>query len=110
MSGAEVATIIGGITGFLATMYGTWRVARADKMKHNSDSAAVLLGGWKDFQQETLKEIDRVRKTCQEQMAEMRQEYDADRLTWAKEKESMQGEIDRLKAQVLILIEKAARE
>ena len=109
MSGGEWAAIIGGIAGFISTMYGVWRVARADKLKSGSDNAAVLLGGWRDFQAETLKEVERVRTSCQEQMDALRKEYDADREEWAKEKQAMQAEIETLKTQVLILIEQKTR-
>lgn len=109
MSGGEWAAIVGGITGFISTMYGVWRVARADRLKHGSDNAAVLLGGWRDFQAETLKEVDRVRASCQEQMDALRKEYDSDREEWALEKKAMQAEIDTLKTQVLILIEQKTR-
>lgn len=110
MSGGELAAIIGGLSGFVATMYGTYRVARADKMKQGADGAAVLLGGWRDFQAETLKEVDRVRKSCQEEIAELKREHDEDRAVWRKREKEMQEEIDRLKAQVIILIEAQARK
>lgn len=109
MSGGELAAIIGGLSGFIATMFGTWRVARADKMKQGADGAAVLLGGWRDFQAETLKEVDRVRTACQAEIAELKREHDEDRAAWKVRERAMQEEIDRLKAQVLILIESKAR-
>ena len=109
MTGGEIAAMIGGLTGFIATMYTTWRVARADRMKHGSDSAAVLLGGWQSFQAETLKEVDRVRKSCQEEIAKLKEEHSAERFVWQVERERMQNEIDDLKEQVMLLIQSKTR-
>lgn len=110
MSGNELAAIIGALGTFGGTMYGTWRLARSDKTKASSDNAAVLLGGWRDFQAETLKEVDRVRKSCQEEIAELKREHDEDRAIWRRREKEMQEEIDRLKAQVIILIEAQGRK
>lgn len=104
MSGAEVATIIGGITGFLATMYGTWRVARADRLKNNADSAAVLLGGWAAFQAETkatmTAEVERVKKSCQDEIDALREEHEEDRQEWRRRERAMREEIDSLKREI----------
>lgn len=109
MKGGDIAAIIGGLTAFVGTIYGTWRAARSDKLKSSSDNAAVLLGGWRDFQAETLKEVDRVRRSCQEEIAALKVEHEKDLAEWREREKSMQKEIDTLKAQVLILIESKTR-
>lgn len=117
MKGGDIATVIGGLTAFIGTIYGTWRAARSEKIKASTDSTSILLGGWENFQNNTLKEVERVRTSCQEQIAELKAEHEQDRVEWREreakwdeEKKSMQDEIDKLKSQVLIHIEKSTRE
>ncbi|HXH59092.1 hypothetical protein [Iamia sp.] len=109
MNGGDIAAIIGGITAFVGTIYGTWRGARSDKVKSSSDNAAVLLGGWEKFQTKTLEEVERVRKSCQDEIAALKVEHEQDRAEWRGREKSMQDEIDKLKSQVLILIQAKAR-
>lgn len=104
MSGAEVAAILGVISTFIGSMYGTWRVARGDKSKQSTEGAAVLLSGWEKFQAQTLLEVERVRKQCAEQINELKKEHEEDRAEWKKRELEMQSEIDRLKEQVRLLI------
>lgn len=109
MTGGEIAAIIGGISGLLATLFGTWRVARKEHNVAKSDNAAVLLGGWRDFQAETLKEVERVRSSFQAQISEMKAEHETDTARWDRDRDRLQKEIDSLKATITVLLERQAR-
>lgn len=97
----QTAYAVGGALGGIATLYGTFRLARKD----SADGAAVLLGGWRDFQAETLKEVERVRASLQQQIAELKAEHTAERAEWTRDSAEKQAEIDKLKAQIFILLE-----
>lgn len=119
MKGTEIAAVLGGIAtiiGVIGGLYGTWRLARGDKVKQGADNAAVLLGGWRDIQNATLKEVERVRTACEEEIAKLKAEHDADRADWDRREAKMlareakmQEQIDKLEAQVVTLLEKKAR-
>lgn len=110
MKGTEIAAFFGVFFTFAGGIYATWRTAKSDSMKNRSDNAAVLLGGWEKFQQKTLEEVDRVRKVCENEIAQLKKEHDEDRALWHQRETEMRDEIDRLKAQVIILIEAQTRK
>ncbi len=117
MTVGAFAGVLTAFSTFVGAMYGVWRLARSDrtqrgavKVQQSADSAAVLLGGWRDIQSATLQEVDRVRSECEKKIAELKAEHDEDRAEWKARERAMQDEIDRLKAQVFILIEAKARE
>lgn len=132
VTGGELATIMGVVTGFIVAIVGAWTAARSDKMKQGSekaakeaekakygvDNAAVLLGGWKDIQTATLAEVDRVRSDCERKIDDLKKEHDQDRAEWERDRQEwlkreqawlareakMQAEIDELKAEVFVLL------
>lgn len=106
---AQVTIAIGAALGAAASIYGTWRLARKDRSDDAAGNAAVLLGGWRDFQAETLKEVERVRALTQAQIAELKAEHEADRVQWDRDRERLQTEIDQLKAQIRIFVEREYR-
>lgn len=109
MTGAEVASILGILLTAAGGLYGTWRLAKADKWKGTADQAAVLLTGWQALQSSIVDEVERVKKSCAEEIANLKAEHDADRREWQEEKAAMQEEIELLKAQVAALLEVGAR-
>ncbi len=105
LDAAQLTIAFGGVLGGLSAIYGTWRLARKDRSVDAADNAAVLLGGWRDFQAETLKEVERVRASLQQQIVELKAEHTAERAEWVRDSEAKQTEIDKLKAQIFILLE-----
>lgn len=106
---AQVTIAVGAGLGAAASIYATWRLARKDRSDDAAGNAAVLLGGWRDFQAETLKEVERVRATFTAQIAELKAEHETDRVQWEAQRERLQTEIDQLKSQILILVERGHR-
>jgi len=109
LDAAQLTIAFGGLLGGLSAIYGTWRLARKDHSKDSADAAAVLLGGWRDFQAETLKEVERVRASLQQQIVDLKIEHAAERAEWLRDSEAKQAEIDKLKDQIFVLLEGKSR-
>ncbi len=105
----QLTIAIGGVLGGLSTIYGTYRYARKDHSASSAANAAILLGGWREFADETRKEVERVRVALQQQIADLKAEHTAERAEWARDSEAKQAEIDQLRAQILILWEEKTR-
>ncbi len=114
MTGNDVAAVVAAISAVLGTGYGTWRLARADKVKAGVDASAFLLTGYKDLQASITAEVQRVREQWANDIRVLKEEHEQDRLEWAEEmerdrarsairEEAMQREIDTLRRQLEVL-------
>lgn len=105
--GGAIVLILGAVTGLLAAtgqFSAERRKARAERLRENSGSAAVLLSSWKELGDSITAEVERVKRSCVEELTKLRTEHEQDRQEWHAEKAAMQEEIDTLKAQVYALM------
>lgn len=109
MSGESIAQIIIGIGTVIASLYGAIRLARSDKVKSASDNAAVLLSGWEALKNSTTEEMERVKKSCAEEIAKMKADHDKDREDWDRDRVAMQDRIETLEAKVVALLARLDR-
>lgn len=116
MNAAEVAgvvaVVLGALTAFLAAtgqLSAERRKNRTDRGRESSGDAAVLLASWKDLGDSITAEVERVKKSCIEEIAKLKAEHEADRAEWHAERAAMHEEIETLKAQVLGLLSLSKR-
>jgi len=109
MTPEQFGGLLGAIGTFFVGLYGAYRLAKADRYKASSDSAALLLAGWKNLQEAVSEEVERVKKSCAEQIALLRDENEKDRKEWAQERGTLREEVASLKAEVFSLMQLTTR-
>lgn len=109
---AGVALLLGAIAGLL-TASGTFnadrRKARRERIDGDSGNAAVLLASWKELGDSISSEVERVRRSCAEEITKLKVEHAADKAEWQAEKKGLHEEVEALKAQVVALMQLAKR-
>ncbi len=125
LDAAQLSIGFGAILGATGAIWGTYRGARKDRAQavatvdaESAAGTAVLLGGWRDFRADTVKEIERL----QDQIAALRVEFAAERAEFAaeraewiadrarskKDREAKQVRIDNLESKITILERRAS--
>ncbi len=89
MSGAEIGVIITGLGTFAAAVIGALRALRSDKATEAERQNTNLMAGY-----------EALMKSLREDMARLRNEHEAERKAWAKERNGMAAEIAQLKSRV----------
>lgn len=109
----EYAQWTGGLGVLIAAIggiYTTYRKGRKDPTDAIADNAAVLLGGWVEFQATTRKDMETMRADFQKQISDLKAQHAAERTELLNDSRAKQVEIDGLKAEIQILKEARHRD
>lgn len=110
VDGSHVVAIV---TAVAAAASG-WIVARVNTKPSETTAEtaqhATLVSGYTAFATKLQEELDRVRKSCQEQIDGIRREHAAERDVWHRERDELRERVEELEAQVVALLSLPPRE